>query len=952
METRKGLVARTVLLVLIMLSAILPAIIISPSTYADTDVFYSFNDGYNYFEIKDDFCSENNSVYETVRNASTGGPMDLAATNPKVGQAITGCWNTEEDEGYNVYMIWRSYLSFDTSAIPDNAYISSAVLRLHGKYSADGQWYLTITEGMPDYPHDPLVDTDYNRANYNTEDLGHIYSTSWSGSSYNNLVMTSDGLATINKTGITKFCLRSDSDINGDVPPDGSGDLIFYSSLQSGTSYDPRLEITYTVPVGQVTVTTQDADTITETGARLVGQVIEDGGVPCAVWFQYGLTGSYGLTTISQEGYWEGNTFSDFVAGLQRGQLYYYRAVASNGDTTGNGTQKTFITPPAKPSGFTATAGDALIDLAWTKGNGAQNTMIRYLTTGSYPQSPTAGAQAYFDTDSDYEHNTLDNDTTYAYSAWSWATEGGLSAYSISYVTAFATPRLDAVPTIITNDATDVTQNSATLYGYLSSLGGYGYVEVSFQWYKDGGAWIDHETTPQYQYTPGLFDADISGLDADSLYYFRAKGENGAGIAYGDSNYFTTGAVSAPTMLTLPATAKTKTSATIHGVVSNDGGASVIAWFEWGKTVSYEYTSSSVSGLVTDSTLYLNLDALEPDTTYHYRFVGSNYYGGVLRTGYGEDMTFNTLAPSLPVVTTQAAITGASSATLNGFLVDDGGIACEVRFQWYAEDEVVWANESGWQSGKRSNNSFNYYITDLDIGKTYYYRAQARNNDDIASGSTRSFVVALSAPINFIANTVSSYAIELTWILGGDQTYIVVKPTGYPTSRIDGTLVYFGSSNTYVHIGLNSGQTYYYRAWSWITSGNFTDSYSDAIATTLAPGAGEQEPPVIIMPPNKPSRWDSTPDPTALSGMILYGVVNDVAVAIGMPLGTFWLLLAILLSVIIGLGVYMLAHSAVIATIAMGLTLLGGWWLFIVPLWIIAVMGIIGTGVIYLERRL
>jgi len=942
-KTMRKITLHLFLLTAIMLSIMVSVIISPPSIQADTDTFES--------SASDGFNNQVNwvAVYNTVRDAVANGDMDYSSTSIIVGQQYSV-------EGY---AILRGYLFFDTSAIPDDAAISSATLRLYGEsQNLQRSFGLQVLGGMPTYPHDPLINGDYERTQYSTTVLATKYCTptTWSTAGYNNLLLNGNGLAVINKAGTTKFCLRSGFDLSGIAPiatfPDEY--LSFYSANKEGTSYDPKLDITYTVPVTQVEVETDPADTIGETVARLRGQVTEDGDSLCTVWFEYGLTSSMLSATIHQESFVELSQFSESIAGLERGQLYYCRAMASNGETSGNGTTETFLTFPEEPDDdFAAASGDEEIILTWTKGDGAQMTMVRYLTTGSYPQSPTDGTQAYFDTGSGFTHTSLNNDTTYAYRAWSYATEGGLDEYSTDYASTFATPREDAIPTLSTEDAGDVTQSTAILYGYLSSMGGYSSVEVNFQWYEAGGNWTDHETAPDYRYAVGLFEAPLTGLDADTTYYFRARGENGAGNTTGASFSFTTGEISAPTMITEPATSETKTSATIHGEVADWGGASVTAWFEWGETNDpYEFTSSTASGLVTSSTLQLPLDDLEIDTTYHYRFVGRNTDGGVTRTGYGDDATFSTLAPDLPIVATQAAVAGASSATLNGYLISDGGADCEVRFQWYAEDGTAWGNVTGWQPNKESGDPFNHYITGLDIGKTYYFRAQARNIGDIANGNTESFLVEFTAPINFIATAISSYAVELAWTLGGDQTYIVMKPTGYSSNRSDGTLIHFGSSNTFLHMGLDPGETYYYRAWSWLTSGNFSDNYSDALATTLALGTGEQDLPAIIDAPDKPSRWDSTPDPTALNGTLLYSPINSVADAIGIPQSTFWLLLAVLCSVIVGLGVYRLSHTAVIAAFAMGLMLLGGWWMFIVPLWMIAIMGTMGIGVIYLERRL
>ena len=91
--------------------------------------------------------------------------------------------------------------------------------------------------------------------------------------------------------------------------------------------------------------------------------------------------------------------------------------------------------------------------------------------------------------------------------------------------------------TSVTNPATDMAADSATLNGTLDDLGAASSVEVYFEWGLDTS--YGNETTPQTMTTTGLFSANLSGLDPYTTYHFRAKAV-GDGINYGQDKSFTT----------------------------------------------------------------------------------------------------------------------------------------------------------------------------------------------------------------------------------------------------------------------------------------------------------------------------------------------------------------------------------------------------------------------------
>ena len=90
-------------------------------------------------------------------------------------------------------------------------------------------------------------------------------------------------------------------------------------------------------------------------------------------------------------------------------------------------------------------------------------------------------------------------------------------------------------------------------------------------------------------------------------------------------------------------------------------------------------------------------------------------------------------------------------------------------------------------------------------------------------------------PSGFNANPVNRTQINLVWTKGAkaDKTYIEAKLGGYPADRTDGTNIYNDSGTSYSQSGLNPGEHWYYRAWSWNETGGFySTTYSEAGATT------------------------------------------------------------------------------------------------------------------------
>jgi len=221
-------------------------------------------------------------------------------------------------------------------------------------------------------------------------------------------------------------------------------------------------------------------------------------------------------------------------------------------------------------------------------------------------------------------------------------------------------------PSVITQPATNIAFNSATLNGNLTSLGTAASGNVSFQWTTDAyytgyGNTYDSETSPAQTMTdPGNFTFNLSTLSSGTTYHFRAKAV-GQGTSYGNDTTFTTNSTP-PSVATNAATNVTNNSATLNGNLTSMGTAtSINVSFQWatdayytsqGNTYANETTAQAMGATGSFST---PLSSLSGATTYHFRAkaVGQG-------TAYGNDTTFTT---TQIMHTLTMAVSGSGSTT-------------------------------------------------------------------------------------------------------------------------------------------------------------------------------------------------------------------------------------------------------------------------------------------------
>jgi len=198
--------------------------------------------------------------------------------------------------------------------------------------------------------------------------------------------------------------------------------------------------------------------------------------------------------------------------------------------------------------------------------------------------------------------------------------------------------------------------------------------------------------------------------------------------------------VAASTVTTNQATAVEATAAIPNGTLEDDGGEACDCGFEWGETIAYGNITPTQSR-TTGQTFSQIISGLDPNKTYHFKAFATNIAG----TSHGADRTFTTLVAIPTVPTDEATDVKETSATLNGTLDDDGGEACECRFQYGLTTD--YGTNTAWQAGKETGDTFSQAIVELVGGNLYHFRAQAKNSAGTANGNDRT----LATIIPFVA---------------------------------------------------------------------------------------------------------------------------------------------------------------------------------------------------------
>ena len=496
------------------------------------------------------------------------------------------------------------------------------------------------------------------------------------------------------------------------------------------------------------TVTTSAASPIGTGSATLNGSV-NPNGAPSTAAFDYGTTQSFGQTA-SAGSINAGNAAVQITASITQlacGTQYFFRARASNGTGSTDGTTLSFNTtacPVSAPEVTTLAATLVGTTTATLNANVDANgvTTTTRFDFGTSPDALTREAivggslSGTSPVQVSAEVGQLNCGTQYYFRASASNSSGTVAGSTLSFATT-ACP--DLPPTVTTLDASAIAPTSATFNGTVDPNG----VSTSarFQYGTSAGSLNLNAIIGDIGSGDSVpISTSVSGLVCNTTYFFRARATSTGGTVNGQTLSFTTSACAAlpPTVTTTAATVISSNGATLNGTV-NPKGLATSASFQYGlaaNALNQAAVATSPGSGNTAVAVQAAVTELQCNTQYFFRAAASNAGG----SGNGNTLTFTTSACPAPppvAVTLAASGIGPVGAILNG-TVDPNGSLTTVYFDLDTTPSlgprIAYAKIVGGDpipvalpTGK------------LQCDTTYYFRVRAVNAGGGSTGSTLSF---------------------------------------------------------------------------------------------------------------------------------------------------------------------------------------------------------------------
>jgi uncharacterized protein (TIGR02145 family) len=290
------------------------------------------------------------------------------------------------------------------------------------------------------------------------------------------------------------------------------------------------------------------------------------------------------------------------------------------------------------------------------------------------------------------------------------------------------------LPKVDTASVDEILNISARVGGRVTDNGGVEVTERGIYW----GTSSKPETAGtklQVGSGDGIFYEILSGLAPGVKYYVKAYAVNSIGTSYGSETYFTT-QINLPTVTTSPVSEFTSTSATVGGIVTDNGGFEISArGVYWGTEPAPGLTGKKLVIGSGDGSFSQSLTGLSRNYIYYVIAFATNLKG----TSYGSEISFST-EPELPVVVTAMVLNiKPYSATVGGVVSSSGGTDVTERGVYRGTSVNPVSTGTKLIIG-RGTGSYADTLKNLNPGVTYYVRAYAVNSIGTSYGDEKSFL--------------------------------------------------------------------------------------------------------------------------------------------------------------------------------------------------------------------
>jgi phosphodiesterase/alkaline phosphatase D-like protein len=416
-------------------------------------------------------------------------------------------------------------------------------------------------------------------------------------------------------------------------------------------------------------------------------------------------------------------------------------------------------------------------------GGAVSNCEFEYGTTTSYGSSAPCSALPGSENASEPVSASLTGlaaNTTYHYRLVASNPGGTTESDDETFQT------LPEPPTVVTGEASSITQTSATLSATVNPNGG----ELGECYFDVSGhsELSEEECSPEpgSETEPVTVTVNLEELYPNTEYHYWIYAENEGGASIGHELTFTTLPYHSPDIALGTPDSITQTSATVNATVDRNGEPLEECNIEYGTSETYgsgvECTPTPGSGTGPEP-VSATFTGLEPNTTYHYR-VSTGFLGNA---GHSADGTFTTQTYVPPTVLTGAASSiTQTSATLNGSVDPNGEEVetCEMQFGPTSEYGSSAPCEPGALSGT-APIAVSVQDTGLTPGTTYHFRILATGLHRAVEGGDETFTTLPSAP----APTITKLSAKKGAAAGG--TRVTIAGTGFTGA----TAVRFGATD-------------------------------------------------------------------------------------------------------------------------------------------------------------